>query len=547
MKFLFICMVIIIFLVPTTSRAINWGKGALDIYLSSEVYYQDVQGNEEKSGLEEGWFYVENLILDLHQELAEKAKFQGYAHVRSSNDPLHQIDGRDWMFVEGYARLADDLAVPNIYEIWGGDYSEDYTPYTLSTLGLLGTKAFYKYNDWIKISILGGRNRDEELDEYLRYTGGGRVELYYKDYLTVGGTFVYTDVARNSLEADSPIGEQFNQVFGADLRLKLWEDRIHLEAEYARSIYNEDRRDGTLMNQSDNVFLVRGDINPLDNVTISAEFERVEPWFNSVLGSASPDLQRIKTQVDYAPWDFLSTMLMYEYSFNKLNDHSIEEYRTHTHMTSFTSTITPFYTREDAWNTLAVNLQIDYSKYYTTDDPRTMDQDDLTATCTVSQSFPRWNYSLGYTHARNWNRVDKTSEFFSHSPSVLLGINYPWLALAWAWTFNASYEYKEYTLSGLIDRIYSGGAGLSLSYERTRSTLGLNVTIEYNDNAPDSILGTAGNISRSYSAIFEQVLWERETFTANLTLNASYRDYDEDVHGGDYIEGVYYGGLTVTF
>jgi hypothetical protein len=539
-------MVIIIFLVPTTSTAINWGKGALDIYLSSEGYYQDIRGNEEKSTLEEGWLYVENLILDLHQELAEKAAFQGYAHVRSSNDPLHQIDGRDWMFVEGYARLADDLNVPNIYEVWGGDYAESYTPYTFNT-SLLGTKAFYKYNDWIKISILGGRNRDEELDEYLRYTAGGRVELYYKDYLTVGGTFVYTDVARNSLEADSPIGEQFNQVFGADLYLKLWEDRIHLEAEYARSIYNEDRRDGTLMDQSDNVILVRGDINPLDNLTISAEFERVEPWFNSVLGSASPDLQRVKTQVDYTPWDFLSTMLMYEYSFNKLNDHSIEQYRTHTHMTSFTSTITPFYKREDAWNSLAVNLQVDHSKYYTMDDPRTMDQDDVTATCTVSQSFPYWNYSLGYTHARNWNRVDKTNEFFSHSPAASIGINYPWLALAWAWTFNASYEYKEYTLSGLIDRNYKGDGGLALSYERTRSTLSLNVAFDYFDNAPGSPLWTAGNISRTYSAIFEQVLWERETFTANLTLSASYRDYDEDVHGGDYIEGVYYGGLTVTF
>jgi hypothetical protein len=99
----------------------------------------------------------------------------------------------------------------------------------------------------------------------------------------------------------------------------------------------------------------------------------------------------------------------------------------------------------------------------------------------------------------------------------------------------------------LIDRIYSGGAGLSLSYEPTGSALSLNVAFEYYDNAPGSPLGTACNISRTYSAIFDQVLWEREAFTANLTVNASYRDYDEDVHGGDYIEGVYYGGLTVTF
>jgi hypothetical protein len=546
MRVLSLCIVVAIFLLPLTASAINWEKGALDISLSSETYYQDVKGNEEKSALDKGWFYVENLILDLNQELAEKAKFQGYAHVRSSNDPQHQIDRRDWMFVEGYARLADDLDVPNIYEVWGGDFAESYTPYTLGT-SLLGTKAFYKYRDWIKVSTFWGRNRDEDLDDYIRYSAGGRMELYYKDYLTIGGTFVHSDVARSSLKADSPIGDQFNQVFGGDLHLKLWKDKIHLATEYARSIYNEDRRDSTLMDQGDNAILVKGDISPADNLTISAEFERVEPWFNSVLGAASPDIERVKGEVDYTPWDMMSMTLFHEYSFDKVNKHSLVDHRTHTHLTSFTSTITPFYTREDVWNSLAVNLQIDHSKYYTKDHPRTTDSDDLRAYGGLSQSFSHWNYSLGYTYSMNWNRVDETSEFFSHSPTASIGINYPWLALAWAWTFNGSYEYREYILSGLTDLIYSGGAGLFLSYERTKSTLGLNVTIEYYDNASGSVFGTPDNISRTYSATFEQVLWEKDYLTANLTLSASYRDYDEYIPDEDYTEGVYYCGLTVAF
>jgi hypothetical protein len=546
MRSLLLCTVLVIVLVPSMALAINWGKGALNIYLSSEVYYQDVSGNEEKSGLDEGWFYLENLILDLNHEFAEKAQFQGYAHVRSSNDPQHQIDRRDWMFVEGYVRLADDLYAPNIYEIWGGDYAESYTPYTLNTY-LLGAKAFYKYNDWVKVSALYGRNRDEDLDQYIQNTAGGRIEFYYKELLTLGGTFIHTDVARDSLRADSPVGDQFNQVFGADLHLKLWKDRIHFDAEYARSIYNYDERDKTLRDQYDNAILVRGDITPLDNLTISAEFERVEPWFNSVLGAASPDIERVKGEVDYAPWNMLSMMLFYEYSFDKLNDHSLADHRTHTHLTSFSSTIIPFYMREDIWNSLTVDLMIDYSKYYTKDHPRTTDSDDLIVNLALSQNFAHWNYSLGYNYSRNWNWADRTTEFFSHTPSVFIGVTYPWLALDWTWTCNGSYEYREYILSGLIDRIYSGGAGLYLGYERTKSTLGLNVAIEYYDNASGSVLGTPDNISRTYSAIFEQVLWEREYLTANLTLSASYWDYDEDVPDEDYTEGVYYCGLIVTF
>ncbi|MCJ7663653.1 MAG: hypothetical protein MUO24_05375, partial [Desulfobacterales bacterium] len=299
------------FLMPTTALAIKWKQGGIDVTLSSEVSYQDITGNEEKSTLQEGWLYTENLLLDLKQEFAEEAKFQGYAHVRSSNDLQQQIAGRDWMFVEGYLRLADNLDAPNRYEIRVGDYAESYTPYTFNT-SLLGTKAFYKFGDWAKVSIFGGKNRDEDLDNYGRYSAGGRIELYYKDYLTIGGTFVYSDVVRDSLDAESTVGDQFNQVFGADLRLKLWKDRLHLGVEYARSLFNPDRRDSTLMDQGGNAIVARGDISPLTNLKISAEFERVEPRFNSVLGAASADLQRHKAQVDYSPWDFLTATLMLE-------------------------------------------------------------------------------------------------------------------------------------------------------------------------------------------------------------------------------------------
>ncbi|MBN1255764.1 MAG: hypothetical protein JXA50_10870 [Deltaproteobacteria bacterium] len=541
MRLLSLCIAITIFLLPITVSAINWEKGSFDIYLSSEGYYNYVRGNEEKSSLEQGWFYVENLILDLNHEFTDKIKFQGYTHFRNSNDSLHQIDEREWMFVEGYFRLYDEF-----YELWGGDYAEDYTPYTLST-SLLGAKGFYKYNDWIKVSALYGRNRDQDLDDYIQNTTGGRIELFYKEHLTLGGTFIYSDVERDSLRADSSLGDQFNQVFGGDLHLSLWSDRLHFDAEYARSIYNYDERDKTLRDQYGNAFLARGDISPRDNLTIRAEFERVEPWFYSTMGYASADVQRVKGEIEYAPWEMVSTMLFYEYSYDKIDKHSLAEHRTHTHLTSFSSTIYPFYKREDMWNSLAVDLMIDHSKYYTKDEPRTTDQDDLMVYGTVYQSFTHWNYSIGYTYSRNWNRTDDTCEYFSHTPTVSLGINYPWLALDWAWNFGGTYEYRQYILSRLIDRVYSGNAGLALSYERTKSSLSLTVAVEYYDNDPDPSLGFVDNISRSCSAVFDQVLWERNLFTANLTLSASYMHFDEDAYDQNYIEGVYYCGLKLTF
>ncbi len=73
-----IWIVIFIFLFPTTALAIKWQNGKLDVTFSSEVYYQDVGGNETKSVLKEGLLYNENLMLDLIQEFGEKTKFQHY-------------------------------------------------------------------------------------------------------------------------------------------------------------------------------------------------------------------------------------------------------------------------------------------------------------------------------------------------------------------------------------------------------------------------------------------------------------------------------------
>ena len=99
MKLFSLSIVITIILLPITASAINWEQGALNIYLSSEVYYQDVKGNEEKSTLDKDWFYVENLILDLNQELAEKARFQFIDCHRKKGKGVGEglIDGiRNW-------------------------------------------------------------------------------------------------------------------------------------------------------------------------------------------------------------------------------------------------------------------------------------------------------------------------------------------------------------------------------------------------------------------------------------------------------------------
>jgi hypothetical protein len=207
----------------------------------------------------------------------------------------------------------------------------------------------------------------------------------------------------------------------------------------------------------------------------------------------------------------------------------------------------PFYTNEDIWNSLNINIQVDHSKYYSNDYPRTIDSNDVCANLTISQSFNHWDYSLGHTYTRTWDRIDKTSEIYSHSPSASIGINYTWLNLDWSWNVNGSYEYRKYILSGFVDKIYRTDGGLSLYYDTTKSTLILNAGIEYADNYSDPETGTPDSITRSYSATLEQPLIEKEFFTANLTLRADYMGYDEQAHGEDYNEAVYYMGLTMKF
>lgn len=543
MRSLALCTVVLLVLVPNIVFAVNWEDGSLDISLTSEAYYQDVWGNKEKSILEEGWQYLDNLIMDLNHSFSEDFNFQGYAHMRASNDPQNQIHDRYVMFVEGYTRFFNDT-----YEVWGGDFAESYTPYTLST-SLLGAKASYQYSQWGKVYTLFGRNRDQALDQYMQYTSGGRLEFFLKDYLTVGGTFINTEVANDSLDPhpDAVFGDQFNRVYGGDLKLNLWDDKINLEAEYARSVYNDDEQDVTVQDQEDDAVFVKANITPINSLSIGGEFERVEPWFTSILGAASQDLQRAKGEIGYSLGSLLSTILLYEYSFDRLNDHSFLDYRTNYHLASFSSSILPFHKREDSLNSFAINLQLDYDRSYSEDFPRTVDQNNFSVYCDVSQSFPVWNYSLGYNYGRSWNIVDTSSEFFSHSPSASLGINYPWLGLDWSWSFNLGYEYRETFIGNYIDRVYRGDSALSLNYAKTKSNLALNFSIEYNKNDPTSPFAIPDNNSRTYGVLFDQVLKETDAFTASLTLNASLMDYNEDVFDGDYNEAIYFIGLDMKF
>jgi hypothetical protein len=526
--------------------AFDWKDGALQVDFTHEVYYQDVRGKETNSSLEEGWMFLDDLIMDLNQELAEKAKFQGYLHFRGSNDYQHQINERSVMFVEGYARLADDEN-PEFYEIWGGDYAEEYSTYTLNT-SLLGAKAFYKPKKWMKVSALFGRNRDKSLDDYARYTAGGKVTFNYKDHLTFGATIINSEVDKNSLTGNSSIGDQTNRVYGGDMKLSLLKDSLHFEVEFARSLYHEDKRESSFRKEKDNAILVKGDISPVENLIISAAFERVEPWFHSVLGSASQDVQRFIGQIDYAPNEvFTSLTLLHEYSFNQLNSHSLEEYRTYTHTTTLTASVSPFASREDLWNSLTLDLQVDHNKNYTRDAPRTLFQDDLSANLTVSQSFDHWDYDLGYTYSRFWDRVDSANEIKSYHPTASIGGSYPWLDFDWSWNIGGGFEYRKYINTGLIDKIYSAESELSAAYAKSKSTLSLGAAIEYADNAPDPESDTPDNIGRLYSATFEQVLSDKEAFSANLTLRFSYMDYDEDTPNEAYDEIVYYLGLAMKF
>lgn len=535
-RFLVSSLFLLVIFAAVRAHAFSWSNGQFLIDYRSDVYYQDIYGNEERSFLKEGTHFLQELTGDLTQEVAPgKINLNAYFNLRSSDDPQHQIGERDVMFVQGHIRLYNGA-----YELQGGDFSENFTPYTLGA-SLLGTKAWVKPFEGLKVYALWGRNRDEELDHYVRHTLGGRVEFSHKG-LTLGATFVQNDVERDSLGDESPIGDEFNQVYGGGLKLRLLDDKIQLEAEYARSLYNPDKRDNTLEDEYDDAFFVKLQLKPLGRLNLEGEFERVEPLFHTVMGSASADIQRVKGQAELTPWDFLSLTLLHEYSFDKLNDDSVADYRTHTHMTSFGLTFAPFYKREDAWNTFTFSLQVDYTDYYAEDH---VDQEDLRISPSISQSFTHWNYSISYAFSRNWNHIDRSSECESHAPALSVGINHQWLSLQWNWSFNLGFEYRKALLEGHVDKVYRADGSLTLNYSKTQSSLALSLGVKHYDNS--DYLGTADNTRLSFSLAFDQVLKRSDKFTAAISLTSSYSDYDEDSPDADYAEAVHSLSLKLNF
>ncbi len=487
------------------------------------INYDNLKGSTEKSINSEGAHYVEEVTWDLFKKinLYKLSDIQTHLSFRYTDDPQYKINNRRFYFLEGFFKYIN----PKV-ELWGGDFAEDYTTYTFSS-SLLGVKAKINFTDKLVFMSFAGRNRDKDMDGYLRYTEGARL-AYKGKVLSLGVSVVGGHVDSSTIKASSGIGEEKNVVAGTDLKINIGKGII-ISGEMARSMYNENET--TAENQYDSAYLLSIEWNADEKIHLRGEFERVEPWFKSIYGSASSDIQRYKAEANFFPLDNLSFMGSFEYSFDKVSSHSDLEMRTYTKMGYLSVDYTPFYNSNSVLSSLTLSLQADYSRMYNKEELKETDNKELRLSTSISQSFSHWNYSLNYAYTKYWDYIDDSAPYFSHNPEINIGINFSKWNILWNWGTNISYNYRETVKTHYIDKTWRGEVMLSLMKESTNTNLNLNFSVEKTKS--NNYDGSSKTTLYTYGAMFDQVLKQSEKFYASLSINAAHNTYIEKGTSGE--------------
>ncbi|OAG26762.1 hypothetical protein [Thermodesulfatator autotrophicus] len=537
-KFLKICWGVTTFLLlwlVSPVLAVEWDSGRLDIQSLTQLNYLNIEGDSSRSVNTEGAHYNEELVFNLYQYTPGGWHLETHLYSRFTDDPMFQINKRNFYILEGFFRFYNDKMV-----IQGGDFAEDFTRYTFNT-SLFGVKCQMNLQDSIEAKAFVGRNRDEDLDKYVRYVEGASFKGKVKN-LSFQIAMVSSNVDSSTLREDSPIGDEENTVGGISFEWSPLEV-FRLRGEWARSVYNQDTR--LTEDRYDNVYFLGMELSPLTYLNLKFEFERVEPWFMTVFGASNPDRQRYHFEGNLSPSPSWNLNLMYEYAYDKISSNSEAEERTYTEIASLASFWNPFWTREDVWNTLGINLQIDYFQNYNHGSQPMTDNEEIRGNFSLSQSFSFWRYSLSYTYSRYWDYVDPTSEYFSHVPALSLVFFQSKETWSYDLSLDLSYSYRKTVRTDFKDRSWRGEVNTSFISEARGTSLGLRFGLER--NLSDNPGGVSDNTLYSYSLTLEQRLRETPSFNARLNFSFTHNDYQEKDSPGDYQEDLLVLKLHMNF
>jgi hypothetical protein len=529
---------------------------SLDVEYTVRSYYEHVYGNAEYSSLDvdpetqEELHYYESLEAYFTRRLMENMVLEAYGFAQHTDDTMI-TDDTVWNIIDWRLSLSGDR-----YEVAGGDISEYFTKYTFNNI-YLGGKAWVEPIDSLRLMALAGRNRVPFDDTYEHWFGGGRVEFSPLSTLLFGGTFVHTEVT--DLYTSSAYGDYENQVYSFDTRTKLFDNTLIITSEQAYSIYYPDRRSPW----EGNAFLAEEyrqegmasrlelDYRPIRELKLSFDFERVEPTFETIMGSASEDRETFKGSISYRPnrvWDLYTA---YKLAHDKLNSDSPDTYRTFDHYWENEVAVRPFINAGGYLQRLRLKLGYDYAIAYSDDLPRSVNEDEHSFLIGISNSYHDMRYSLNYRLILDDDQTHDGTDSLTSSLRAAWGYLFEtgdisWdLWLAYHFTHERIYETNP---SGSETQISWGpSAGISAAYEPWGTDLSVSYYGSFGTRYDNRGLTSFETRRNTTEVTLTQMIYEWKYFSSSMGLTYRNNDFWSRDPDERYGENVYLMEFNVNF
>jgi hypothetical protein len=475
---------------------------------------------------------------------------EAYGFGRHTDDAA-VTDETNWNIIDWNLSLYGDR-----YELSGGDISEYYTKYTFNNI-FLGGKAWVKPLNSLTLMALSGRNILPFDDTYEHWFGGGRVEFTPLPSLLFGTTFVHTEVT--DLYTSSLYGDYENQVYSFDTRMKFLDNTLIIYGEQAYSVFYPDRRDPWEGNsflteeyrQEGLASRLEVDYRPIRELKLSFDYERVEPTFETIMGSASEDRQTFKGSVSYRPdrmWDFYTT---YRVVNDKLNSDSTDTYRTFDRYWESEVTVRPFYDSGGYFQRFRLKLGYDYITSYSDDHPRSVNEDEHSILIGLSNSYQDMRYSLSYRMSHEDDQTEDSTDSLTNSLMFTWGYFFETGDISWdvwlSYRFIHERIYETNPDGSKTQITWGPSVGISVGYD----PWGTDISVSYYgsfgtqyDNRGQTLFKTRRNTTE---VTLSQIIYERSFFHTSLGLTYKNNDFWTRDPSERYGENVYLMEFTVHF
>ncbi|RLD98615.1 MAG: hypothetical protein DRI91_02755 [Aquificota bacterium] len=520
-------------------QAIDYGKGSITIDYYTKIYTNRITGDKERSYLESGFQGYNELMINLEHHLSDKSTISGYLEGIQTSDKNE--NDKEFALRNFYVRLLKEGKV----DLTLGDFAASFTQYSLGT-SLLGFKAKVSPVEHLKIWAIAAKNRERTTygvgDDYRRYTQGGRLEIdFFKGACKVGASFVNTEVDPSSLHTNTGVQPYSNQVASIDADLRFLSDAIQIQGEVARSRYDSNRDNPIVEAEYDNAYRLKVEVIPWQPLSLYVSWERVEPKFSTVLGSAYADNDQTQVGFTLTPAEWLEITGYYLRQYDNIDNN--KDYRSLSWTEDLSVTLSPFFFLKNFLQQMSLTIHGSRQDSYSRDHPRSTDTRDKAIDITLSQ--PIWKLNLSLSMENRWfkDHTDSTQDSRTEAYTGSISSNFDLLGVSWGLSLSEKYQVDETNYERGSAEDLSTSLALSAFYQKTGTNLSLSWVQQDSDMGDPS----ANTLTTSFTASLRQELQKLLKIQGEIELKYIYVNHNVEEDTYDYKEQTLFLGLKVSF